>query len=130
MEYVMARSLLRDWEDAKLNEQSIIDEIEELTHKQFSQIFGMMVYLALILKETRNISLWSKLLSKGGIWQNVVFETFRKLPDEQLDAGVYIVLQEILSADDKNLRTKALDILKLKRVGKKAPGSIVDIVCK
>jgi hypothetical protein len=50
MEYVMARSLLRDWDRAILDETAILAEIEALTgrYESFAQILGVVVYLALM----------------------------------------------------------------------------------
>ena len=96
MEYVMARSLIVDWDRRGLDEEGILAEIEQLTQKydEFVQILGVMVYLALMLKEDRDLAFWTLLVDKGEQWQKVVFEAFRKLPEEQLDIIVFEVLEE------------------------------------
>jgi HEAT repeat protein len=133
MEYVMARSLMRDWDRAGLDEAAILGEIERLTGKyeSFAQILGVMVYLALMLKEERDLALWSLLLNKGGRWQKVVFEAFRKLPEDQLDSGVLDALEQMLRAGDEDVQKQVLDLLKLKRVGKAAStsASVVNLTC-
>lgn len=132
MEYVMARSLMRDWDQAGLDKAAILSEIETLTgkYKSFAQILGVMVYLALMLKEERDLALWSLLLDKGERWQRVVCDAFRKLPEEQLDAGVFDVLREMLTTSDENTQMLALDTLKVKRVGKAATVPVVSVVCE
>jgi len=131
MEYVMARSLMWDWDRAELDEARILIEIERLTdrYESFAQILGVMVYLALMLKEERDVELWSLLLSKGKEWQKVVFEAFRKLPEEQLDAGVFVTLGEMLATGGEDVQAQALDVVKLERVGRAATGSVVGAVC-
>ena len=79
MEYVMARSLIDDWDQEGLDNTEISIEIENITKKynEFAQIFGVMVYLALMLKSERNLDLWSLLLSKeknGKRWSSKPFE--------------------------------------------------------
>ena len=130
MEYVMACSLLRDWDRANLDEAAILAEIETLTgkYKSFAQILGVMVYLALMLREERDLALWSLLLNKGKRWQKVVFEAFRKLPEEQLDAKVFDALREMLNMGDESIQKQVLDTLKVKRVGRAAPTSMVTLV--
>ena len=126
MEYVMARALIYKWDQAGLDESAILNEIEALTGKyeSFAQILGVMVYLALMLKKQRNLALWPLLLSQGQKWQQVVFEAFRKLPEDQIDSNVLDTLEQMLRMDDENLHEKALDLLKLRRVGTAASKSI------
>lgn len=125
MEYVMARSLVAEWNQNDLNDTAILAEIEILTQKytHFAQILGVVVYLALMLKETRDLTLWSLLLTKGEKWQEVVFEAFRKLPEEQLDSSVFSSLEEMLHTNDQNIYKSLLDLLKLERVGRAASAS-------
>jgi len=132
MEYVMARSLMLDWDQANLDEEAILAKIEALTGKyeSFAQIVGVMVYLALILKEERDLALWSLLLNRGESWQKVVLEAFRKLPEEQLDVGVFDALEEMLATGDESILVQVLDTLKVKRVGQAAPTSMVDVLGK
>ena len=131
MEYVMARSLMRHWWQEDLDEDAILAEIEALTAKyeSFAQVLGVMVYVALMLKDERDLALWSLLLDKGEDWQKVVFEAFRKLPEDQLDAGVFDALTQMLMTADEDVVLQALDTLKLKRMGRAALPSTVDIVC-
>jgi HEAT repeat protein len=128
MEYVMARSLMRDWDRDSLDEAGILSAVEALTEKyeEFAQILGVMIYLALMLKEQRDLALWSLLLDKGERWQKVVFEAFRKLPESQLDAGIFDVLTRMLTTDDESIQTQVLDTLKVKRIGRAAPTSVFD----
>jgi formylglycine-generating enzyme required for sulfatase activity len=134
MEYVMARSLIESWEAEELGNDGIFDEIEKLTEKytEFAQILGVMVYLALMLKDQRDLELWSLLLDKGEKWQKVVFEAFRKLPEEQLDSGLLSSLEEMLCAKDEGIQTQVLDLIKLERVGQAASGSpaLVSNICE
>jgi HEAT repeat protein len=132
MEYVMARSLMRDWDRAGLDEAAILTEIEALTGKyaSFAQILGVMVYLALMLKEERDLALWSLLLNKGERWQKTVFESIRKLPDRELDAGVFDTLEEMLVTGNQAIQKSVLDSIKIERLGKKAPASMVSLVTK
>lgn len=133
MEYVMASSLMRDWDAAGLDEAAILTEIEALTGKyaSFAQILGVMVYLALMLKEEWDLALWSLLLNKGERWQKVIFEAFRKLPEDQLDSGVFDTLEQMLRTDDEAIQVQVLDLLKLERVGTAASTSaaVVDLTC-
>ena len=130
MEYVMARSLVRDWDSIGLDEAAILTEIEALTgkYKSFAQIIGVMVYLALMLKDERDLELWPLLLNKGERWQKVMFEAFRKLPQEQLDAGLFDALGKMLAIGDENIQMQALDLLKVERFGRAAPRQLVNAV--
>jgi hypothetical protein len=133
MEYVMAQSLLRKWEEAHVDEEELLNEIVELTGKydSFAQILGVMVYLNLLLKDSQllkeqhGLTLWRRLLSKGEQWQNVVFEAIRKLPTTQLDSSVFDMMTELLTDRDSNIQRQVLDTLKVKRVGQKAPMSLI-----
>ncbi len=130
MEYAMARSLIRDWDRDRLDEGAILAEIETLTDKYgaFPQILGVIVYLSLMLKEQRGLALWPLLLNKGDRWRGVVFETFRKLPEDQLDAGVFDALLEMLTGDQEDIQLQVLDTLKIERVGRSAPPPLMDLV--
>jgi hypothetical protein len=127
MEYVMAQSLLRKWEEANVSEEAILNEIVELTGKydSFVQILGVVVYLSLLLKEQRDLALWPLLLSKGKQWQKVVFEAIRKLPTTQLDSSIFDMITALLTNSDGNIQRQVLDTLKVKRVGQKAPTSLI-----
>lgn len=132
MEYAMARSLVSVWSESSQSQNEILKSVEKLTEKyhSFSQIIGVMVYLALMLKETHNIALWSLLLRKGPEWQNVVFEAIRKLPSEQLDIQLFDALAEMFQLNSIDIKIKILDILKLKRVGAAAPPYFVEMIGK
>ncbi len=132
MEYVMARSLLRDWDRAQLSEEAILAEIEKLTgqYKSFAQILGVMVYLGVMLKEQRDLDLWPLLVHKGARWQKVVFEAIRKLPAEQLDTSVFKVMTELLNTQNTPIQVQVLDTLKVKRIAQAAPTVTVSLVCK
>jgi HEAT repeat protein len=132
LEYMMARSLVRDWDRADLNKASILAEVEMLTDKyeSFAQIIGMMVYLALILDERRNLLLWSLLLEQGEHWQRTIFDSFYQMSEELCNAGVFDALLEMLNSRDKGVQTQALEILKRRTVAQAAPASVVSAVCR
>ena len=125
MEYVMARSLTRDWARDGLDEPGILAAVDDLTEKydEFAQILGVMVYLALMLKDERDLALWSLLLERGERWQRVVFEAFRKLPEDQLDGGVFDALEQMVRTGDEEIQKQVLDFLKLQRVREAEPKS-------
>ena len=85
-----------------------------------------------MLKDERKLAFWSLLLAKGERWQKVVFEAFRKLPEEQLDDSVLNSLEEMLRTNDDNIQKQVLDLLKLKRVGKAASvfPSLISNICE
>jgi HEAT repeat protein len=130
MEYVMALALIHEWDGKGISSEGILDHISELTknYDSFAQIFGVIVYLALMLKESHQITLWSLLLKKGLEWQNAIFEAIRKLPVEQVDEGVFDVLAEMLRSEDTAVVLKVLDTLKVERIGKVAPKYFADLV--
>lgn len=132
MEYVMARSLIRAWDYAGLDQAGILAEIESLANKyeSFAQILGVMVYLSLMLKASRGLALWSLLLDKDEQWRTVIFETFHKLPTSELDAGVFDVLGQMLNMRDEGIEIQVLDTLKLGRLGSAAPRYMVGNVAK
>lgn len=133
MEYVMARALIRDWEQAGLDEATILTAVKELTKKyeEFAQILGVMVYLALMLKEEHDLALWSLLLEQGERWQQTVFEAFRKLPEDQLDSRVADAIEQMLRREHEEVQEQVLDLLKLRRIGVavSASASVVNLVC-
>ena len=120
MEYVMARALLQAWDEKGLDDAAILAELDKLmqSYQHFAQILGVMVYLAIMLKENRNLAFWSFLINSGETWRNVVFEAFKKLPADQLDNGVYTALFDMLTQNDPNLQAQVLDLFKLKRIGR------------
>ncbi|MCP4298221.1 MAG: hypothetical protein GY786_21760, partial [Proteobacteria bacterium] len=132
MEYVMARSLIVEWDKEDCDDSEILAEIEALFKKydSFTQIFGVIVYLALILKADRNLALWSLLANRGGHWQEIIFEAVRKLPEDQLDTGVFDALYEMLSKGEQAIQIQVLDTLKIKRIGELAPSNLVNLVSK
>jgi HEAT repeat protein len=132
LEYLMARSLVRDWEREGLNKAGILSEIEMLTNRyeSLAQIIGVMVYLALILDERRNLSLWLLLLEQGEHWQRAIFDSFYKMSEEFCDAGLFDALLEMLNSRNKRVRTQALDILKRRAVAQAAPSSVMNAVCR
>lgn len=96
MEYTMARSLIRDWDAAKLDEQGVLAAIDTLTaqYESFAQVLGIMVYVGLMLRDQRGLALWSALLSRGEQWRGVVLETIRKLPHSQIDTNVFWLFEQ------------------------------------
>lgn len=132
MEYVIARSLLSSWFSAGFSRKDILETVENLTREydDFVQIFGVMIYLAIMLKERWDIELWQILLSRGEIWQKVVFESIKKLPHEQLSQKVYNLLQNMLLDSDDEIKMQILDVLKSKRVGIKSPPHLIDVVAE
>lgn len=133
MEYVMARALIRDWDRARLDEAIILTAIKGLTKKyaEFAQILGVMVYLALMLKEEHDLALWSLLLEQGSWWQQTVFEAFRKLPEDQLDSRVADAIEQMLRREHEGVQEQVLDLLKLRRIGVAVSTSaaVVNLVC-
>lgn len=130
MEYAMARSLIRHWDRDGLDDNAALAEIETLTAKygSFAQILGVMVYLSLMFKEQRGLALWPLLLNKGEHWQRVVSETFRKLPERAIDAGVFEALEQMLATESAAVQILVLHTLKLQRIGRTAPPIIVGTV--
>ena len=102
MEYVMARSLIRDWDQEGLDELGIFEVVESLTEKyyEFTQILGVVLYLALILEEERGLALWPLLLKQGEHWQEIVLKAFRKLPEGNLDIKVFDALESMLRTNE------------------------------
>ncbi len=88
-----------------------------------------MVYVGLMLREQRGLALWSALMGRGGPWRGVVLEAIRKLPESQIDGNVYLVLDEVLSMPDVELQARALDIIKIRRFGQRAPKAVMQKVC-
>lgn len=130
MEYVMARSLIRDWERARLNREGILSSVEKLTEKytEFAQILGVMVYLAVMLRGDRDLALWRSLLRKGRHWDQVILESIRKLKKDKLDERVYDVLGEMLSVRDRNTQRKVLDVLEIEEISQGMPQSMANTI--
>lgn len=130
MEYVMARSLLRDWNRDRLNEKGILSSIEELAEKytEFAQILGVMVYLAVMLEEDRDIALWHFLLKKGRHWDQVILEGICKLKKDRLDKRFYDVLDEMLTVSDRKTQRKVLDVLEIEKIRQGIPLSMADSI--
>lgn len=132
MEYSMARALLSKWITFTLDE--ICNEVRNLTekYKDFSQVFGVMLYVAIMLKVQRQIALWPALINQGDRWKEVVIETFKRLPEDQIDDGVFQAIIELLQVKEESIQIQALELLKygrLKRIPTKeltvAVGSLV-----
>ncbi len=131
MEYVMARSLLRDWSRERYSDLQILGEINQLVeqYKEFTQLIGVLVYLSIMLKEYRHMELWSLLLSKDDEkWQQVIFETLRKLPEAQIDSSVISLLDSLLSSSDSSIQKNTLDTLRIRRIAKKVPANLTSRV--
>jgi len=115
MEYAMAKALLAEWQTLQPSE--IGERVVSLTTKyaDFSQVFGVILYAALMLKEVRSIALWPVLIGLGPTWENVVIEAFRKLPADQIDDGVFQALIDLLAVPHKEVQAEALELLKFGR---------------
>ncbi len=132
MEYVMARSLMRDWSMRQLSNSAIPAEIEHLRrrHRAFATILGVMVYLALMLKHERKVALWPMLMGKGKEWREVVLETIRKLPEDELDESVFDALDQMLATMNGYALARVLDTLKIRRIGAAAANGVIRKVIK
>ena len=128
MEYAMARSLLEKWSVKKTDE--ILDEIIELTQKyeSFSQVLGVVLYVALMLKEKRKIALWPLLINQGDQWKTIVIEAFRKLPREEIDDGVFDAIIDLLHVESTDIRADALELLKYGRLKRIPPERLIQAV--
>ncbi len=116
MEYTMARGLIAKWQILDITE--ICRQVETLTGKyqEFNQIFGVLLYSSIMLKEQRNLSLWPAFIALGSRWQTVVIEAFKRLPEEQIDDTVFNAIIELLQAKDENVQIQALELLKFGRL--------------
>ncbi|MGO7904929.1 restriction endonuclease [Rhizobium leguminosarum] len=116
MEYAMARSMLAQWRAMDLNE--IYAGVVTITERynDFSQVLGVVLYLALMLKEKRDIALWSTLIDRGPQWEKVIIEAFKKLPENQIDDGVFEALVDLLRAPHPSTQIEALELLKYGRL--------------
>jgi hypothetical protein len=116
MEYSIARGLSAELREDDLT--TIQRKVIKLTERfsNFSQVFGVVLYLALMLKEEKGIGLWSVLIEQGERWEQVVIEAFKKLPVDQLDDGVFEALIELLGVKSANTRAQALELLKFDRL--------------
>ncbi|MGK7955602.1 MAG: trypsin-like peptidase domain-containing protein [Crocosphaera sp.] len=128
MEYAMARSLLEKWSVKKSDE--ILDEIIEIIHKyeSFSQVLGVILYVALMLKEKRKIALWPLLIGQGDQWKAIVIEAFRKLPREEIDDGVFDAIIDLLHVESIDIRADALELLKYGRLKRIPPERLIQAV--
>ncbi len=128
MEYAMARALFREWLKQPLD--VIVQQVADLTEKYaaFSQVFGVILYLALMLKEERGLALWPALIGLGDRWQKVVVEAFRKLPADQVDDGVFAALVDLLQVPAVEIRINALELLKHGRLKRVPPPELVEAV--
>lgn len=130
MEYSMARSLYSKWLDLPVN--TICDHVKELTEKygDFNQIFGVLLYVALMLREKRNIALWPSLILKGDLWQQLVIEAFKKLPQDQIDDGVFHAIVELLESKNEQVQVATLELLKFGRLKRDLPVELLKAVGK
>jgi HEAT repeat protein len=130
MEYAIARALTQDWDERGLSDQDIVIELEQLTQTcgGFSQILGVTVYLVLMLKEQRNLALWSALLRKGSQWETVVLESIRKLPERELDAGVFEALSGLVASGNGDTRIRVLNLVGIRRVARCVPQSFATLI--
>jgi len=123
MEYVMAKSIIYNLGEKykEINEEIIYERINVLTDKyqNFSQILGVVIYLSLMLKEDHDISIWQLLVNKGDEWRMVIIESIKKLNEEDIDSEIIHLLFELLQQDDISLKTKILDVFKIKQFNKK-----------
>ncbi|MEM1254981.1 MAG: serine protease [Cyanobacteria bacterium P01_H01_bin.21] len=128
MEYSMARSLFERWAIKKTNE--ILLEITDLTQKyeSFSQVLGVVLYVALMLKEKRKIALWPLLINQGDEWKTIVIEAFHKLPREEIDDGVFDAIIDLLHVESVNIRADALELLKYGRLKRIPPERLIKAV--
>lgn len=128
MEYSMARALTAEAHDDDL--ATIQRKVIALTERfsDFSQVFGVVLYLALMLKEEKGIGLWSVLIEQGERWEKVVIEAFKKLPTDQIDDGVFEALIELLGVKSANTRAQALELLKFGRLKRIPPPSLIQAV--
>jgi HEAT repeat protein len=132
MEYTMARSLLREWERKNLDASSVFIEVENFisSYNDFTNIIGVMVYVALMLKEEYSLDLWSLLFRIGEKWRNIIYATIQKLPSAHLDAGVFSILEEILRVSSLDETAKVLELFEIERIGKNAPKSTYQQIIK
>lgn len=116
MEYAMARSLFAQFGASDL--EAIYADVIAITERYdaFSQVMGVVLYLALMLKERRGVALWPALMKQGPQWQNVIIEAFKKLPENQIDDGVFEALCDLLRMEDPAIRIGALELLKFGRL--------------
>lgn len=130
MEYAMARGLFIKWHSNNL--ECICRNVKVLTEKynDFSQVFGVLLYLALMLKEKRNLALWPALIEQGPLWQQVVIEAFKKLPVGQIDDGVFHAIIELLGASSPKIQIEALELLKYGRLKREPTTALLQAVGK
>lgn len=113
MEYVMAREIFKREKLYYKNEEEIFKVIEGLINDidKFSTIFGILVYLGLILKKVKELSVWKLLIKRGTKCQEVIFESIRKLPTKEIDESVFDVLEGLVLSGENETRKKVLEIL-------------------
>ncbi len=128
MEYAMARSRLVKWHSSSIDE--IYVDVVSITDRydEFSQVLGAVLYLALMLKEQRDIALWSALINRGAHWEKVIIEAFKRLPEDQIDDGVFEALIDLLHAPHPSTRIEALELLKFGRLRRIPTPSLIEAV--
>jgi len=128
MEYSMAKSLTIGWYKADITQisESVINVIEK--YDSFNQVFGVILYAALMLKQERGIELWPVLIGLGTTWEKVVIEAFKKLPADQIDDGVFEAIIELLKVPRKEIQIEALELLKYGRLRRLATKELTKAV--
>lgn len=130
MEYSMARALYSKWINLQMDE--ICSQVKLLTDRygDFNQIFGVLLYFALMLKEKRNIALWPSLILQGDTWQRLVVESFKKLQPDQIDDGVFSAMIELLELKNESIQIATLELLKFGRLKRGLPEELMTAIGK
>jgi len=128
MEYAMARSLVKAWR--LLDKYEVCDHVVALTRRygDFSQVLGVVLYLALIFKQERGIALWRSLIGLGREWEHAVVEGIRKLPPEQIDDGVFGAITDLLTIAESEIQSQTLELIKFGRLGRVAPPELAEAI--
>lgn len=128
MEYTMARFLVGEWRD--IDESQIAKNIVNLSgrYDAFSQIFGVILYVGLMLKSERNIAIWPALIGLGPTWERVVVEAFKKLPVDQIDDTVFSAIVDLLRLQRPEIQIATLELLKFGRLHRIFPGELIEAI--
>jgi len=112
MEYTVARYLME--ETKKLGRKQIVDRMAEFmrTVPEFLRGLGVMIFLAVMLRLKRRISIWHLLIEQNDkLWTDVLFEALRRLSEDGLDEATDELFVEVLSeTSPENIRIKALEL--------------------
>jgi hypothetical protein len=94
MEYVIASAIEID--TRALKDSELLIKIETLfdRRKSFINIFGIMLYLASIIKQKRGLNIWSKLCEKGVEWRRALLDAINKCPEELIDQEFIELLRQ------------------------------------